>query len=574
VEQNSSGAIGSGMTLRTRILLLSLSSVVSILLVVLLGAFVLSEVPFTGVIRSRMVLTFSIVVFLVVLNIILALYTARSIVTPLQSCVTFAGQLAGGSLKDRLSVSCGGEIGALASTMNTLAENLQRIVSHVNDTTDELHAIDRNIERAAGQVINATGLQEEAVNETSRTAELINNSVVRISQGVDQLAASAGETSSSILEMAASIEEVAINTDTLGTSVDEVSSSVIQMAASIKGIGTNITNLLEASSTTASSVAQMDASIRQVEKSAMDTAVISETVRSDAANGLTSVQETIAGMQEIRKASRITAEVVEHLSLRVHDIGAILSVIDEVAEQTNLLALNAAIIAAQAGEQGKGFAVVADEIKELAERTSSSTREISSVINGVQEETGRAVAAINQAELAISAGEELSERSGEALEKIVAGVQQAGLQISAIARATVEQAKGSQNIRVAMEQVEEMVEQIALSAREHGRGSDMITSAVERMREMTSQVRSSTREQSRTSVLIAKATEDVTTMIERIREASSDQAVQGQAAEQMIENIRIASNATFQAARVVNGAVASLARQIDQLEKEMFGFKV
>ena len=574
MEQNSSGATASGMTLRARIVLLSLSSVVSILLVVLLGVFVLSEVPFTGVIRSRIVLVFSVVIFLVLLNIILAVYTARSIVAPLQSCVTFADQLAGGSLKGRLSVSCGGEIGALASTMNTLAENLQRIVSHLNGTTDELHAIDRNIERAAGQVINATGLQEEAVSETTRTAELINNSVVRISQGVDQLAASAGETSSSILEMAASIEEVAINTDTLATSVDEVSSSVIQMAASIKGIGANITNLLEASSTTASSVAQMDASIRQVEKSAMDTAVISETVRSDAANGLTSVQETIAGMQEIRKASRITAGVVEHLSLRVHDIGAILSVIDEVAEQTNLLALNAAIIAAQAGEQGKGFAVVADEIKELAERTSSSTREITSVINGVQEETGRAVAAINQAELAISAGEELSERSGAALEKIVAGVQQSVLQISAIARATVEQAKGSQNIRVAMEQVEEMVEQIAHSAKEHDRGSEMITSAVERMRDMTSQVRSSTREQSRTSALIAKATEDVTTMIERIRETCVDQTVQGQATERLIENIRLASNATSQAARVMNSAVASLARQIDQLEKEMSGFKL
>lgn len=574
MEQNSSGATASGMTLRARIVLLSLSSVVSILLVVLLGAFVLSEVPFTGVIRSRMVLLFAVVIFLVLLNIILALYIARSIVAPLQSCVTFAGQLAAGSLKGRLAVSCGGEIGALASNMNTLAENLQRIVSHLKGTTDELHAVDRNIKRAAGQVISATGLQEEAVSETTRTAGLINNSVVRISQGVDQLADSAGETSSSILEMAASIEEVAINTDTLATSVDDVSSSVIQMAASIKGIGTNITNLLEASSTTASSVAQMDASIRQVEKSAMDTAVISETVRSDAANGLTSVQETIAGMQEIRKASRITAGVVEHLSLRVHDIGAILSVIDEVAEQTNLLALNAAIIAAQAGEQGKGFAVVADEIKELAERTSSSTREIASVINGVQEETGRAVAAINQAELAISAGEELSERSGAALEKIVDGVQQAVQQINAIARATVEQAKGSQNIRVAMEQVEEMVEQIANSAKEHDRGSEMITSAVERMREMTSQVRSSTREQSRTSALIAKATEDVTAMIERIREACADQTVHGQATERMIENIRLASNATSQAARVMNSAVASLERQLDQLENEMSGFNL
>ena len=532
------------------------------------------EKEVSGTIRSKMVVTGLVTLLLISVIAVLSIVITESVTRPIRQCVEFAKSVAAGTLSRRLELKACGEVGDLAAAMNAMAENLHNIASRLNAATDELTSIDQNIEKAARQVVGATRIQEQAVSDTSQTVIQINASVRDISQGVDQLSGSAAETSSSILQMAASIEEVALNTDKLGQSVDEVSSSVIEMAASIKGIGTNIVNLLDASITTASSIAEMDATIRQVEKNAIETAAISETVKADAANGLKTVQETITGMQEIRRAAHTTAEVVEHLSLRANDIGAILSVIDEVAEQTNLLALNAAIIAAQAGDHGKGFAVVADEIKELAERTSSSTREIAAVITGVQEDTGRAVAAINQAELAICAGEELSERSGAALEQIVQGVQQAGLQISAIARATVEQAKGSQSIRIAMEQVEEMVEQMATSAREHSRGNELITTAVERMREMTSQVRSSTREQSRASALIARATEDVNVLIGQIRNSCHSQTEHSQAIDQMVDNIRQSSQASSQAARVMDSAVAGLSRQIDLLDKEMAGFQL
>lgn len=523
-----------------------------------------SKSMFAGLVTSM------IIGMIALLSYLITIYTTR----PMRACLEFAQGVAGGKLDARLKVTGGGEAAELAAAMNTMAENLHSMVSRISSASGVLTTIDHSIEKASRQMVKSAHMQENAIKETSQAVEDIEESINEVSEGVDKLSTSAAETSSSSLEMAASIEEVAISADKLSESVDEVSSSILQMTSSIKEIGSSIVNLLDASNTTASSIAEMDATIRQVEKNAMDTSAISEGVKHDAETGKQAVEEAIAGMQAIRDASRITAEVIENLSLRATDIGAILSVIDEVAEQTNLLALNATIIAAQAGEHGKGFAVVADEIRELAERTSSSTREIATVIHGVQEETGRAVDAINLAEESITEGEKLSQRSGAALEKIVAGVKKASVQIHEIARASVEQAHGSRSIKEAMESVAEMVEQIANSASEHTSTSELIAKAVERMKDLTLHVRLSTREQSRTSGLIAHATEDVTAMIEQFRDACRSQVQSSAMISKAVSNIQASSTANTETTRVMESSVAGLSKQIDLLEKEMAGFKI
>jgi methyl-accepting chemotaxis protein len=533
-----------------------------------------SERRVAASIRTKIAVSVLLTIAVIALIALFSYFITASITRPLRSCVDFAKAMAGGRLDARLEVRGGGEAADLAHAMNIMAENLHSMVSRVGSASEVLTSIDNNLENAARQVVNSAQLQEKSVLETSRAVVRINKSVHEVSEGIEKLSESTAESSASSLEMAATIEEIAMSAEKLGESVEEVSSSITEMASSVKEIGTSIINLLDASTTTASSIAEMDATIRQVEKNALDSAAISETVRSDAEIGKNAVLEAIAGMHAIRASSQITSEVVETLSLRVKDIGAILSVIDEVAEQTNLLALNAAIIAAQAGEHGKGFAVVADEIRELAERTSSSTREIATVIKGVQEETRRAVDAISQAEESIAAGEKLSQRSGTALEKIVTGVERAGIQVSEIAKATVEQARGSQSIREAMESVEDMVGSIANSSREHSRGTDMISAAVERMKDLTLHVRTSTREQSRASNLIARSAEDAAAMVDQIREACRSQVDNSSLISKSVNNIEGATVANVHATKVMNAAVSDLTQQIDLLDKEMSGFKI
>jgi len=479
-----------------------------------------------------------------------------------------------GNLSNRLTVESDDEIGELAGSLNKLVEMLHDMVSKVDVSSLELSRISRTLSDASKKVVNGAEQSNGRVAETSSAVAEINASIKEVSHGIDGLSLSASENSSSVLEMAASVEEVALNVENLSQSVDDVSSSIIEMAAAIKHISDSVNGLIDSSTVTASSVIQMDSSIRQVEKSALDTTAISEEVRRDAETGKVSVEATIKGMQEIKRSSHITHEVIVTLSEKASDIGTILSVINEVAEQTNLLALNAAIIAAQAGEQGKGFAVVADEIKELADRTSSSTREIEDLIQGVQVETKRAVEAINLAEKSIADGELLSQKSGVALGKIVAGVEMASEQVGEIARAAAEQAKGSQMIREAMEQVTDMIMQIANATQQQNKGSELIMTAVERMKVLTAQVRSSTREQSKVGSLIAGSTENITSMIQQIKRACDEQSRGSEQIVTAVEDIQKSTHENLSAAGTMEKAVNGLFQQVEVLKKEISTFSL
>jgi methyl-accepting chemotaxis protein len=503
-----------------------------------------------------------------------ALLINRSVTGPIRDTVAFAGRVAEGDLTSSIRTREGGEIGTLTAALNGMAGGLREMIGRVLHTAGELQQVSRTILGSSSQVAQACDVQSAAVEGTSSAIIQINSAIKGISTGVDNLANAAQESSSSILQLAASIEEVALTADTLAKSADGISSSTTEMTASIRQIDGNIAALKDATATTAVSVAEMDSAIRQVEENAQSAAAITALVLGDAEEGKSSVEATIAGIGEIKRSSAITVEVIDALSRKAHEIDTILAVIDEVAGQTNLLALNAAIIAAQAGEQGKGFSVVADEIKQLADRTSRSTREIADLIKGVQVETERAVQAIQKAESSIKDGETLSQKSGAALAKILSGTNRATAQVAEIARATMEQSKGSVMIRQSMESMSDMIGQISVATAEQSRGSELIAGEVHRMRDLTAQVKNSTREQNSTATMISRLTADINDLIARVKTACDEQSRGSAHIVSAAENVRAATGSNSEASRMLADAVTSLGTQIAALEAEVARFNV
>ncbi len=146
-----------------------------------------------------------------------------------------------------------------------------------------------------------------------------------------------------------------------------------------------------------SAISQMASTVQHVADSIRMATEQVEQIRDDTGKTASISAELKARLNQMMETINNAALVVDNLATHSNEIGSVVDVIKGIAEQTNLLALNAAIEAARAGESGRGFAVVADEVRALASKTQQSTEEIVRSIDRLQQGSGDAVKAIEDA---------------------------------------------------------------------------------------------------------------------------------------------------------------------------------
>ena len=179
-------------------------------------------------------------------------------------------------------------------------------------------------------------------------------------------------------------------------------------------------------------------------------------------------EETIAHMAammaEIERMVVGTMDEVKALGANSERIGDIVIAIEDIADQTNLLALNAAIEAARAGDQGRGFAVVADEVRRLAERTTSSTREIQAIIGSLQGDVKNVVGSMERSANSVRVGTEDVQHSSHAICSIKEQIGPLLEYVAQVATAAEEQSATSANITESMRQITGVVHDAASGA--------------------------------------------------------------------------------------------------------------
>lgn len=236
---------------------------------------------------------------------------------------------------------------------------------------------------------------------------------------LQQMMRQVGESS---LAIASASRQIASGNMDLSARTEDQASSIEQTAASMD----ELTSTVKQNADNASHANQL----------AMDASTV-------AVKGSTVVKQVVNTMGSINSSSKKIVDII--------------SVIDSIAFQTNILALNAAVEAARAGEQGRGFAVVASEVRNLAQRSATSAREIKKLIED------------SVADIAIGTG--LVAEAGTTMDDLMSGVSNVAELMNEIMSSSQEQSLGIEQVNLAINQLDNstqqnaaLVEQVAAAA--------------------------------------------------------------------------------------------------------------
>ena len=235
---------------------------------------------------------------------------------------------------------------------------------------------------------------------------------------------------------------------TVKNSAEQVSTAANQVLMGNNDLSERTESQASSLEETAASMNQMASAIKEsAENVASSTAMVSE-AKDHLNKAGKIVEDSVSKMDDVYEASNKIMDITK--------------LIEGIAFQTNILALNASVEAARAGDQGRGFAVVASEVRNLAQNTQESVKNITSLINDSNEKIHLAAESVKESKDIFMEISEKMDNASSLMERINTAAQ--------------EQERGIEQINIAINNMDSSVQKNAALVTEATSASEALLS--------------------------------------------------------------------------------------------------
>ncbi len=280
--------------------------------------------------------------------------------------------------------------------------------------------------------------------------------------------------STSINELSTTIKDVSAGNFTMQANLshqDELQVMAVELNTMIDTIRQSLIEVRDAAEQLASATDEISSSSQSISSGAQQQSstfnILSDSIKTNANNAEganSAAYQTVDSAKQVGRNMDSNIEAMRSIEQSSQQIAEAVTLISDIAEQTNLLALNAALEAARAGEHGKGFAVVADEVRKLAERSATSAKNISQLIQNSTKQ--------------VEEGVRISEQAGGSLKSIVELISGISDKIQSISQATQIEAASMEESTTIVQANASTSEQLASTSEEVAAQAEMLKNLV------------------------------------------------------------------------------------------------
>ncbi|SFL38812.1 methyl-accepting chemotaxis protein [Paenibacillus sp. 1_12] len=297
----------------------------------------------------------------------------------------------------------------------------------------------------------------------------LNNLQVSNRDEIGQLVTSLNKMSLNLRTLLLQIQDasthVAASSEQLLESSEKNAKAAEHVTQSVQIVAAGSENQMQSATETSMAMEEMTMGALRIAQSTAEVSELAVETSRQAEAGNNTMQAFVGIMNNISESVRRSGEEMQRLEGHSHEIGMITKLIGDIAKQTVMLALNAAIESARAGEHGRGFAVVSQEVRKLAEQSNVAVKQITDIINKIQNDTQHAAGTMKQGLHAVEQGITAIENVSNSFSNIVQSTENVTDKIQDAASAAQQMAASSQHVSASILEMSSIARRSSSSAK-------------------------------------------------------------------------------------------------------------